>query len=65
MISHTCFLYITENYQYIPPQRSKRCIPSEFYQRKYDGYLFQIIGSLDRNEIVDLAMSTKIIDYPK
>lgn len=31
----------------------------------YDGYLFQITGSLDRNEIVDLAMSTKIIDCQK
>ena len=33
--------------------------------RIYDGYLFQVTGSLDRNEILDLAMSTKIIDYPK
>ena len=31
----------------------------------YDGYLIEIAGNVNKNELIDLAHSTKIINLPK
>lgn len=31
----------------------------------YDGYLMEIAGNLAKKDMLNLAYSTKIIDYPK